>query len=277
MQLFIFFRKRKKKSSNVESDYHQYHDITDTKDTKRIDDDHDYAYADLPGKENKEYEEINSRNHNKNDKKNKNCNGVTKNNQISVINGGVELKQLGGTVFEDNPLYAGQENGTIEDLTNQYSVAKPILQNKATDVNTRNEPLKAAVLNSVPNKREGKTDKRKQKEPVYTVPNKNKGVMMEDNVIYESSENNIGQLDNNKQGKQGGMKNGVTMEDNVLYESSDNSSVMVRSTNKKAEPVYTVPNKNKLTMEDNILYESTDNNSRGQGEEVMVDNELYSK
>ena len=274
MQLFIFFRKRKRKSSNDESDYHQYHDITNTKDTKHIDDDHDYAYADLPGKENKEYEDINSRNHNKNNNKNKSCNGVTKNNQMSFTNGGVELKQLGGTEFEDNPVYAGHEEGTIADLINQYSVAKPILQNKAADFNTRNGSLKAAMLYSVTNKGEDKPGTNKLKEPVYTVPNKNKGVTMEDNVIYESSDNNIGLHETNKQGDPAGVKNEVTMEDNVLYESSDNRNAMVRSGNKKTEPVYTVPNKNKVTMEDNILYESTDNIDRSQGDNVMVDNEL---
>ena len=274
MQLFIFFRKRKRKSSNDESDYHQYHDITDTKDTKHIDGDHDYAFADLPGNENKEYEDIKDHSHTRNDNKSKSCNGVTKNNQMSFANGGVELKQLGSTKFEDNPVYAGHEEGTIADLTNQYSVAKPILQNKAAD---SNGPLKAAVLYSVPDKGKGKTDTTKQKEPVYTVPNKNKEVTMEDNVIYESSDNNIGLHDFNKQRDPADVKNGVTMEDNVLYESSDNSNAMVRIGNKKTEPVYTVPNKNKVTMEDNILYESTDNTSRSQGEEVMVDNELYSK
>ena len=195
---------------------------------------------------------------------------------MSVINGGLELKQIGGTEFEDNPVYAGHEEGTIVDLSNQYSVAKPILENKAADVN-RNEHLKAAVLYSVPNKGEDKPGTNKLKEPVYTVPDKNKGVTMEDNVIYESSDNNIGLHDINKQGEADGVKNGVTMEDNVLYESSDNRNAMVRSGNKKTEPVYTVPNKNKVTMEDNILYESTDNTDRSQGDDVMVDNELYSK
>ena len=189
---------------------------------------------------------------------------------MSFTNGGVELKQLGDTEFEDNPLYAGHEEGTIVDF------ARPTLQNKAADVNVKNGQ-KASMLYSVPNKCEGKTDTTKQKEPVYTVPNKNKGVMMEDNVIYESSDNNIGLHDINRQGEADGVKNGVTMEDNILYESSDNSNAMVRSGNRKAEPVYTVPNKNKVTVEDNILYESTDNNSRSRGEEVMVDNELYSK
>ena len=269
-QIFILniFRKRKnsfKEPPYEESDYHQYHDITDSNNTKHIDNDHDYAYADLPGIENKQYEDIHDQNHNKTDNEKKSCNGVTKSN------GGVELKAIGSTEFEDNPLYAGQENGIIADLTHQYSVAKPTLQNKATDGN-RNGPLKAAVLNSVPNKGEGKSSTSKQKEPAYTVPYKNKGVTMEDNV-NESSDNNIGLHDINKQGDPAGMKNGVTMEDNVLYESSDNSNAMVRSGNKKAEPVYTVPNKNKVTMEDNILYESTDNTSRSQGDDVMVDND----
>ena len=191
-------------------------------------------------------------------------------------NGGVELKAIGCTELEDNPAYAGEENGTIADLTHQYSVAKPILQNKAADGN-RNGPLKAAVLNSVPNKDKGKSSTSKQKEPVYTVPSKNKGVTMEDNVIYKSSDNNIGLHDINKQGDPAGVKNGVTIEDNVLYESSDNNNAMGRSGNKKTEPVYTEPNKNKVTMEDNILYESTDNTDRSQGDDVMVDNELYSK
>ena len=265
------FRKRKKFSKEPlkdESDYHQYQDISDTENTKHIDNDHDYAYADLPGKEGKEYKDIQDHNHSKNDKQKRSCNGFTENNQMSVINGGVELKQLGGTEFEDNPVYAGHEDGPIADLTNQYSVAKPILQNKAADVNTRTGQRTG----------KDKTDNtRKQKEPLYTVPNKNKGVAMEDNVIYESSDNNIALHDINKQGDPAGVKNGVTMEDNVLYESSDNSNAMVRIGNKKTEPVYTVPNKNKVTMEDNILYESTDNTSRSQGDDVMVDNELYSK
>ena len=218
----------------------------------------------------KEYEDIKDQNHNKTDNEKKGCNGVTKSN------GGVELKTIGSTEFKDNSLYAGQENGTIADLTNQYSVAKPTIQNKAADVN-RIGHLKAAVLNSVPNKDKGKSSTSKQKEPVYTVPYKNKGVTMEDNVIYESSDNNICLHDTNKQGDPAGVKNGVTMEDNVLYESSDNSNAMVRSGNKKAEPVYTEPNKNKVTMEDNILYESTDNADRSQGDDVMVDNDLYSK
>ena len=57
---------------------------------------------------------------------------------MSAIKGLVELKQLGDTEFQDNPLYAVHEDGTIVDLANKYSVAKPIGQDNTTDVNTRN-------------------------------------------------------------------------------------------------------------------------------------------
>ena len=181
--MFIF-RKMKlsaKKEGGTESDYHEYHYIPDAYHTKIKDGDCNSTYVtQLEGKDNNAYEDITDpaelNTMNKHDVK-------ESNQKCSQIREKVKPNALEVTEFEDNPLYECQESAVDEpiDMLNQYSLANPIQED---EINT--------TITTEVNAKYGKKDnqeKGRPNEPVYSVSSKKNSVTMEDNILYEGTDN----------------------------------------------------------------------------------------
>ena len=157
-----------KKEGGTESEYHEYHDIPDAYHTKIKDDDYNSTYVtQFRGKDNNAYEDIN-------DPADQKC---------GQVRDKVKPNTLEGTEFEDNPLYESQESTVDEpiDGLNQYRLANPI----------REDQINATITTEV-NAKYGKKDNQEEgrpNEPVYSISSKKKSVTMEDNILYEGTDN----------------------------------------------------------------------------------------
>ena len=179
------FRKIKwsdQEEAGTDSDYHEYHDIPNAYHTKIRDGDYNSTYVtQFQGKDNNTYEDITDPAEldtaNKHDEK-------ESNKDDGQVREKVKPKTLEGTEFEDNPLYESQE-GTVDEpvdiIVNQYSLANPIQEDE----------INATITTEV-NAKYGKKDNQEEgrpNEPVYSTSTKKNSVTMEDNILYEGTDN----------------------------------------------------------------------------------------
>ena len=220
---FSFYRKRRKtsatpKDETQESDYNQYQEIPDIKNTR-------------PKENNQNLSSSNIYEHSCENKKNKvKLNGTAPNKcQGTVINGTERdeknvMSVMKETEFQQNPVYSTQESYGLHclEISQQNSEPLQTVLGKREGVTIEDSVL----YESTDSKKDAKDfDITKNADPVYTVPKKKQYVTMEDNIVHESSRNK-GQSGKKELEPVYSLpdknKKGVTMEDNVLYESTDN-------------------------------------------------------
>ena len=212
-----FYRKRSKASSTPkdetqESDYNQYQEIPDIKNT-RI-------------KENKQNpSSSNIYEHTSENKKNKDkLNGTATKECHGTVIHGTDPSVMKETEFKQNPMYSTKESYGLRSLKSSKQNSEPLqtVLGKREGVTIEDNVL----YESTDSKNDAKDfDITKNADPVYTVPKKKQHVTMEDNIVYDSSRHK-GQSGKKELEPVYSLpdknKKGVTMEDNVLYESTDN-------------------------------------------------------
>ena len=181
LKLSVLRKRKRSAKKETGKDYHEYHDIPDVYHTKIQDGDCNSTYiTQFQGKDNNAYEEITGPAELKTTHKHNVKENIQKGNQAIET---AELKTLEDTEFEDNPLYESQESTVDEpiDMVNQYSLANSISED-ATNAAITTE------VNGKYNKKDNQEEGRPS-EPVYSISSKKNSVTMEDNILYEGTDN----------------------------------------------------------------------------------------